>query len=656
MNYKKIITFLLLLLSVLLVYREWFFGGLITAGDFWPYFQSMYELRSTMPFAWDPNGGGGMGANSIPFLWIHMNFGIGIDIFGKLLGLNWPIVERLYYLIPLLSLLLGSPYLLFKKLFPDSKFSIFATVIYGFNTYILMVIGGGQLHGVGMAYALVPLIIWALLRTSFTKRSICILSILFSALLLFDIRIFYLSLFLAVGVVIVLRNKLGKSIPYLILVPLAVTLLIHAFWILPLIIYPHNPIENLGSSYGSLDAVRFFSFAQLENSIALLHPNWYENVFGKVGFMKPEFLIIPIIAFASILLIGKEKKHKKIILLFSSIGLIGAFLAKGANEPFGEVYLFMFERFPGFQMFRDPTKFYVLTALSYSILIPYTLESIYIKLRKIKKIFSTGFLVFSGLLFIILLWPAISGQLGGTFKTVNIPNDYVKLENFLRQGKSFYRTLWVPDIQRFAYFTNNRPAVSYDRYKPKLSAENLRRLSIKYVIVPYDVNGEIFVTDRKFDNVKYLKTIEIIEKVDGLFEIDRFGKVKVYEVPDPQPHFWSEKKGLIGNVEVKNPTHYRVDILDAEAGDELVFAESFDAFWFARKTETLDRKIDLSTSLPSNPHQLKLNSFTLREAGNYTLDVFYLKQKYVEVGGMISMGTLITVLVIILGNKIRFKK
>ncbi len=607
----------------------------------------MYEIKSIFPFAWDPNGGGGLGADASPFLWIHMSFGIGTEIFGKLLGLDWSIIERIYYLFPLMGLLIIGPYILFKILF-SKELAIISSTIFGLNTYILMIIGGGQLQGVGIAYALIPFLIWSQLKSHIAVRSVGIISLLYSLLLLFDTRIFYISVFISFTAVICLRQNIIKSLLILFGVPIILSILVHSFWIIPLLVYPYNPVENLGEGYASLDAVRFFSFAKLENSIGLLHPNWPENIFGKVGFMKPEFLVFPVLAFSSMFFIIKSQKYKKIVLFFAGIGLVGAFLAKGANPPLGNIYLFLFDNFPGFQMFRDPTKFYVLTALSYSILIPFALGNIFKILRKISTLLFAVTLVITLVLFLFVLWPAVSGQLGGTFKTTTIPSDYRKLEKFLQEDKTFYRTLWVPELQRYGFYTHKRPAVSLNLYKTKLAAKNLEELSIRYVIVPNDVNGEIFVTDRKYDNRKYTETVKSIQGINGLKEIPGFGSIRVFEVSNPRPHIWSENEDLIRNIHFINPTLYKIDVKNAKKGDIIVFSEAFDSLWFGRKEETFRSNPVIYKSLASTPYNQKLNSFVLKEDGDYVLDIYYLKQKHVVVGVFVSIVTLVGILAIVL--------
>lgn len=155
--------------------------------------------------------------------------------------------------------------------------------------------------------------------------------------------------------------------------------------------------------------------------------------------MKPEFLLLPVLSYFSLLIVTKVErlKEKKSILFLSLIGILGAFLAKGANEPFGGLYFLAFDFIPGFSLFRDPTKWYVLIAISYSMLIPFGISEVYNFLKKsryfsfLNSKFAFFFdvinlqnlfllLVFSYLFFIIK--PAWVGNLSGTFeKTLILP-------------------------------------------------------------------------------------------------------------------------------------------------------------------------------------------------------------------------------------------
>jgi len=55
--------------------------------------------------------------------------------------------------------------------------------------------------------------------------------------------------------------------------------------------------------------------------------------------------------------------------------------------------------------------------------------------------------------------------------------------------------------------------------------------------VPYDSEGEIFLSDRKYDNKVYLKVVSEVDKISWLKTNFRFGKIAVFTVPNPKDHF-----------------------------------------------------------------------------------------------------------------------
>ncbi|MCL4418191.1 MAG: hypothetical protein M1365_16145 [Actinobacteria bacterium] len=299
--------------------------------------------------------------------------------------------------------------------------------------------------------------------------------------------------------------------------------------------------------------MKFFSFASFSQSLSLLHPNWPENIFGKIYFTKPEFVLLPIIAFSSLFFLNfsakdnAEKKNKKItILSFILMGLIGAFFSKGSNPPFGEIYYWMFNHIPGFIMFRDPTKWYLLIALSYSIIIPFTLSKFADKLS-ISKITMFKKLSYLILVIFLLIWSfcikeAILGKLNGTFKPNQIPKEYFKFKEYIQSKPTYSATLWVPSIQRYGFNSKLYPAIDVSIFQnsgTKSLSEHLNDPKIKkmilgkgvrYVIIPYDSQKEIFIYDRKYSFQEYEKVINEIRKISWLKYDKHFGELFVFKV------------------------------------------------------------------------------------------------------------------------------
>jgi hypothetical protein len=652
----NIAQFVLIILLTIFVYGVWLFSPVIAAGDWWYYFPNMFENHFTQPFAWSTytsvNGLGGQGFAYIPTYLLIGNVQEG----AKILGLSWAVASKLFFYIPFVFISISSSIFLLKKLFPENPYWIFAPLIFVFNTYALMLVGGGQiLTGISYAFLPVTLLVFMFLLNEklLTKQRagfyITAGAILFSIQCLFDLRIAYITA-VAIGIYILVKF-LFKELRIKNLITVFVSFIMIAFinfyWISPLVLLGVDPIRELGSNYSSTKIVEFLSFAKLENSIGLMHPYWPENIFGKIGFMKAEFLLLPILAFSSLFFIKKKSDESKYILFFSLVGLLGIFLGKGASDPLGNIYTWLFSNLPGFQLFRDSFKWYTLIILSYSVLIPFTIYEISKLISSKDKIFKknkiisfSNIFVFLILVYLIfLIHPAVIGRLGGTFQAKNIPQEYSSLNNYLDNDKNFYRALWIPNTMLFGTFTNNHPQISardffnqYDHKKliRKINSEESKNIlsnsSVKYVIVPKDTEREIYLTERKYDPIKYEYIVKSLDNIDWLTRDREFGEVIVYKTTENRDHFWCD---CGANISFKfiNPTKYEIDIKNAKNGDILIFSEQFDKNWVANGE---------SFSISSEPYEKRFNSFKIPE-GSHKITVEYASQSLINSAFKISL-------------------
>ncbi len=618
-------------------------------GDARFFWQENLKTFAHIPFAWDSSLNTGIGTADLNTLWItsYLNFASSFSY----LGFSWSLINLIFYLLPILIISFVSSFFIFRTIInKNNLFAFFAGIIFTTNTYFLSIFLGGQ-SGVAFAYALIPLVFlsfYKLLGNLKLSRSV-IFGFVFSAQILFDPRIALLTLLILVFYYLSRFKFRLKELLLIALIPATISLLLHVFWILPLIFYKTNIIPK---GFTSILGVKFFSFAFFENSLSLLHPNWPENIFGKTYFMRPEFLLIPVLAFSSLFFIAKNKvkNQSNDILFFSLVALIGAFLAKGTNEPFGNLFSFLFENIPGFSIFRDPTKFYMLIALSYSILVPFTLFKISEHFKRQKLIIVILFLIF---------WIA---SLRGLFlsdtnllKARQVPQDYIRLKNFIVNQNHFFRTLWIPAWQRYGYFSDINPAIGRGEIFKEASAsgmvkelssqeeqQRLEALSVKYVIVPEDSDGEIFLDDRKYSENEYLKVVSDVRRISNLKELPSFGKIKIFEIQNTRDRFWSTNKSLNINYKFINPTKYEVNIYNAKQGNVLVFSEGFDKNWTIKSDKFSESSKDFNG----------LNSFDLPLNGDYSFEVRYEPQKLVEIGLLISSLTIFGTLILLL----RFRK
>ena len=364
-----------------------------------------------------------------------------------------------------------------------------------------------------------------------------------------------------------------------------------------------------------------------------------------------------------------------------------------------------------------------------------------IKMNKLIKSKENLFFVLCCLFFAIywlfLIRPAWLGQLGGTFKPQEVPQDYIVLKDFLISQEKFFRTLWLPMRQRFGFDSNLHPSVSgqmfisdnkclapfcelkvekYNREYFKChpnehcfpadfsflanpdTPEVLSRLSIKYIIVPYDSQKKIFMDDRKYNEQARQQLIDFIESLEVYKEVKGFGRIVVFETVDFKDRFWMEKVGPVkegstlrpiypasrGGSDLNgidqgstlkwkmiNPTKYEVEVKNIDAPFTLIFSESFDKNWIAKwekrnmtpseskyvpqggtkysgNKEEINRNTVEIEKIYSQKTEDGLNSFAVSEYNNGKIEIEFELQKYVNYGMIISGVTLVGVMVLLL--------
>jgi hypothetical protein len=635
-------------------FQEWFSFNNIVGGDwkfFWP--ENLKEILSYSS-VWDSSLNTGIGKDSLSILWLNSYLAYFSHFLTQILNIPWNIAEKLIFFWPIILISFFSAFFLSRTFVKDILLNILSGVIYLLNTYALMIFSGGQV-GVALAYAIAPFILSRFIKLIDKQasdfRSSLIAGLALSIQILFDPRIAILSMIMVFIYFLFNCRQLIKNIFIVFIFPFIVVVFLHMFWILPIIVSNINPIATaFGNSGVSSGFVKFLSFASFENAISLLHPNWPENIFGKIGFMKSEFILIPILAFSSLLFVRSRK-----ILSFIFLGILGAFLAKGSNPPFGGIYAWLTDNVGLFVAYRDPTKWYIFITIAYSILIPLSLWSISKWISKKWKLSNVPVIVFV-VYFLFLLQPLFLGQVKGTFIQHKMPQEYDQLRTFISEQPEFFRTLWIPSVQRFGFFSNNHPAISGEELLRSSDPNKiiqfisknevvLQDLGIKYIIVPFDSEGEIFLKNRKYDNKQYRDAVIKLEKISFLKETRVFDKITVFELIGSKDHFWINSQDSSSLTYFKiDPTEYRVNVENAKKGDSLVFSEGFSPNWNAELADY---------SLKSISFDGKLNSFILPKDGSYFLKISYLPAEWGKIGAYISFSSLAVILIFLFASRLK---
>jgi len=163
---------------------------------------------------------------------------------------------------------------------------------------------------------------------------------------------------------------------------------------------------------------------------------------------------------------------------------------------------------------------------------------------------------------------------------------------------------------------------------PKVE-ELLQILGVKYLIVPSDPEGEIFVAEYKYNRQQREEVERFLDQIDWLGKIDVANKVAVYKIDGAKDHFYVE-----GPDEVKpdwrqvNPAEYKVRVQDTPEPFVLVFSEKHDPLWQAKiNGQTID----------SQEYRGIINSFMIDQKGDLNLMIEFAPQKYVYWGGVVSL-------------------
>lgn len=506
--------------------NQWY----LTAGDFG--FNWAEQIRS---LSWLPQvyqNAVGFGGSQLPVLWLGYPISLVLKVLDHI-GLSWWTIEKLLW-GTVFTLAIYSSFSLARYIVKSRLSSWAASVIYATNTYFLLLFGGRQL-GVALGYAFSPFVLLRVIQSIDRKGQIIkdglINGLCLALLVAFDLRLAYMVL----GG-IVLYYVFTKTFNFVKLgIACMVAMLMHSFWILPTVLSQIGP-SVMGEDFTNPGMLKFLSVADFSHSISLLHPNWPENLFGKVYFLQPEFLVLPLIAFVSLLLL-RRAKNKQHIMYFALLSLIGAFLSKGVHPPAGTVFQWMFQNVPGFVMFRDPTKFYLLTAIGYAVLIPFTLLQMSKLLQKKRFL---PYILF-GIFWIFTIRAAFTGEGRGNFHFVQLPQEYVLLKDQLVLDKEPSRTLWIPNKENFAYYSDVHPLVHLQQVFKDISMSEIPLVAtdasflatlnsdgVKYVIVPIDVEGKLFMNNYVYDDQLREQLIAVLQQT-GLKQLMEYKKIAVFE-------------------------------------------------------------------------------------------------------------------------------
>lgn len=562
-KYIKIILIIFgFLIPYLLIYRAFFISGSLSFSDA-PFFapENLMELFN-YPFTWNFRNDN-FGSPQFNILWIYLPTYL-YGLLNHYLDLGNDILIRLIFYFPATILAIIGSWKFIGKFNQNIYGKFLGSFLYGFNTYFLMLVDGGQV-GISLAYGLFP---FTVLYTLNYLQEINIKKYCYALLTLFvlfntDIRIGLIAVLLSLLILMIVVKNIDwlKLLKNLFLLGLSI-LGLCSFWVYPTL------LNFYSSTFGEIGTNN--NFISLLNSFFIFQPHFPLNQFGKLFPTPFYFCLLLILIFGNLFFLSKFKKaEKKLVLNFSLLFLLFVFIAKGNQDPLGGIFTWIINHIPAGVAFRDASKFYIPLILIGGLLLSFTtrgLEKI-IKKKLMWKIFALG--IYGYLL--ILIYPALSGNLSGVLGQPNKykENDYQQISNKLSLDQGFFRSLYIEEKPAKFYGTFEKPAISanslykerpfssmivgkYDLYNflhDQQFKQWFNLLGIKYIFIPENERKKILSVQESQERNEFLNFVNEtlpFKKLDWKLSFPGYINNEI------MPHIFAQKKAffIIGGEDI----------------------------------------------------------------------------------------------------------
>jgi hypothetical protein len=631
---KDIFFISILILFSVIVHIYWFHPWSTLADGDWASWNT--ETVEEVLYSW----GTWTGYNNFGDVNIQIPFNLFTSLwwFFVHIGLSFNQAAKITFFIPIALLSFIAPYLLAKKLSAQSQVAFITSLFYGTTTY-----GIANQPPIQFVYAIFPIIFFLFIR-AFEKRTFSswiIFGLIYALAVCYEVRIMYIvTVVLFLYFLFFHLRDLGSLAKHFLAIGV-ILILLESFWLLPAVLGGTSHEIAVIANRGLFGNGLF----NLQRAFTLSTWDWTGGLRDISFTPQPiawQFWVLPIFLFSSLLLLRKRALGGKTV-FFLIILLLGLLLTKQSGNPFPDLYQWLYGNFPGFNLFREASKFYILVAFGYFGALVCFLN-ILKKEYPNKKLFYSVFFALA----IIFVWnakPYITQEARTLFVSREMPSDYPILKEFILGQDNYFRSFFVPRSSNWAINTNNHPKISQvetlvswidaskkfptdqaiiDMIDRDYSDNLLDIFSVGYVIVPirdtandddffqYYGNREFFI--QELDKLSYLKRIDI-----GTQDL------VVYENENYRPHIYTtyEKETIYKEVsfgkvdfQFKNPTEYSMNLKNVSAPVYVNFSEKYHSDWKLRAGnfqwfDVLRHKDYFLSDVNHFENDAKLNSFLI---------------------------------------------
>jgi hypothetical protein len=616
LNLKNIYLYILILFGII-IHIEWLNPYSILNDSDWSFWhkETIQSLNISFGSWVNMFGFGG------PNIQIYFNiFKLIWFSFGSL-GLSFDIATKITFLIPIAIGGFIAPYILIRKILKDNFIAFVGALFYGTTTYFLL---RQTAHlPVAFIYMMAPIFIYTFISAIENNKIInwIMFSLLNLVMIGYELRMVYILYWIILIYWLVFFNKKYLGLDYIknyIIYGISL-LLLNLYWILPTLQGSGSAIEKTANRglFGS------FLF-DIKRAIVISEAAWTGG-YPEMNFVPqaiPLYLfVVPTVILVGFVLIRKHIQYRRYFIFFGIVSCLGITLTTQQSQPFPDLYEWLYLNFPGFNLFREASKFYIITAIGYLGLLSISIKLIKDKLHKTKleKLYFVLCLILIST-FVYNTKPLLNKEIGTMFVSKEIPTDYNNFKNIMLAENSHYRTLWTPTYSRYGFFNIKNSVVSntsylddpknifnFDQskniennlielYKKNFSNNLLDNSNIKYVVVPIrdgvnDTNFFKFYGEENNSNIRGWY-ISGLDKIDWLEKKDfGFNELVVYENKDYKDRIYLTKEPETVYEDIEDnkvefnqitPAEYRVKINNLEGTAYLNFVESYDSNWKMR--------------------------------------------------------------------------
>lgn len=640
------------LIIILLVFQNIILSPVNIGGDL--SLLSLQELQANYacyPTIWFNHLNNGFGTSAaFPLLWAPWEW-----FFANLsfLVANPELIQKIRLIIPI-ALAYFSINLFLSRRINNQISRQLVTVFFVCNSYFIMLIDGGQL-GIAKAYALTPLLYhilqnWLTALAQSSRRlqftNTLLLTFLLSLSIIIDSRLLIILSPLLLTLIFFEVSTKRPTLPYLanIIGYGSLTILLLCILNLPFILTSRQ-LAALGLTnqlnVSAQQVTQYFSFTTFTHALTLTQPHYPDNLFGKVNPINPLALIITLYIFASLKLNGQTRTQ-----VFALLVLLYAFLAKGSNPPFADIYIYLYSTVPGMGLLRDSSKFFTPLIFLSSYLIALTLDAT-LKNTKQPAIKFGAIAVFCSLM--IYMWsPTLLANLHGTLRHQEQPEAYNQLQNILESDQSFARVLWIPGKEGNGYSSTLHPPVNLkeltqgqycintlcqrtpiyplghqftredlsqeiDQQMQIFTSDTLETvwqdLAIGYIVLIPDYQQKQYLFDYQFDQSIYQEYKNKLAQLESFEKILDYQNLLVYKATFPTPIIKSDGQEL--SFQQQSPTQYQLHWPGGEG--TIIMSQSWNPNW----TLVNNKGLKISNSQKTNNGHI---SFAIGNSpGTYTI-------------------------------------